>query len=57
MDESQGWVKLYRKMSDNPIICKDTETFAIWNYLLLNATHKEMSVYFKNDKITLKKDN
>ena len=28
-----GWVKLYRSVLKNPIVCKDTEHFAIWSYL------------------------
>ena len=50
----EGWIKLHRKILDNPIVCKDGETFAIWIYLLLNATHKEIPALFKGKKITLK---
>lgn len=39
-----GFVKLYRKMLDNPVVCKDCDYFAVWCYLLLNATHKEINV-------------
>lgn len=49
----EGWVKTYRKILDNPIICKDAETYAIWSYLLLNATHKEIPAIFKGKKIML----
>jgi hypothetical protein len=49
----EGWIKLHRKMLDNPIVCKDAETIAIWIYLLLNATHKEVSAVFKGEKIDL----
>ena len=49
----EGWIKLHRKMLDNPIVCKDAETIAIWIYLLLNATHKEASAVFKGKKIDL----
>ena len=38
----QGWVKFYREWLDNPYIAKDGEYLAIWTYLMLNATHKEM---------------
>ena len=41
-------------MLDNPVVCKDSEYFAVWCYLLLNATHKEQSVLFKGEKIILK---
>ena len=49
-----GWIKLHRKILENPVICKDCETFAIWIYLLVNATHKEIPAIFKGKKITLK---
>lgn len=41
-------------MLDNPVVCKDSEYFAVWCYLLLNATHKEQPVLFKGEKIILK---
>ena len=50
----EGWIKLYRKILDNPVICKDGETFAVLIYLLLNATHKEMDVIFKGERVILK---
>jgi hypothetical protein len=50
----QGWIKLHRKMLDNPVVWKDSDHLAVWIYLLLNATHKDMDVLFKNKRITLK---
>lgn len=50
----EGWIKIHRKMLDNPIICKDSDYFAVWIYLLLNATHKEIPALFKKEKIILK---
>ncbi len=50
----EGYIKAYRSMLDNPVVCKDSEYFAVWCYLLLNATHKEQSVLFKGEKIILK---
>lgn len=52
---NEGWVKIHRKVFDNPIVCKDAEVFAIWMYLLLNATHTEYDVLFKGKRITLQK--
>lgn len=52
--EKNGWVKLHRKMLDNPIIMKDAEHLAVWMYLLLNATHSEYPALFKGKKITLR---
>lgn len=40
-------------MLDNPVVCKDTDYLAVWMYLLLNATHKEMAVMFCCQKITI----
>lgn len=48
-----GWIKIHRKMLDNPIIMKDSEHLAIWIYLLLNATHVEYPAIFKAEKIML----
>ena len=50
----QGWVKFYREMLDNPVVCKDAEHFAIWSYLLLKANRKEKDVTFAGERITLK---
>ena len=51
----EGWIKIHRKILDNPVVCKDSETFSIWLYLLLNATHQEIPAVFKGEKIILKK--
>ncbi|MCY9512378.1 conserved phage C-terminal domain-containing protein [Paenibacillus larvae] len=48
-----GWIKLHRKILDNPIVCKDSDYAAVWMYLLLNATHKEHPVLFAGKRITL----
>lgn len=48
-----GWIKLHRKILDNPIVCKDSDHIAVWTYLLLNATHKEYPTVFKGVKIIL----
>ena len=48
-----GWVKLYRKSIENPVICKDTDHFAIWLYLLVTATHQEQSALFQGKSVTL----
>lgn len=50
----EGWIKIHRKILENPIIFKDSDYLAIWIYLLLNATHKEIPALFKGKKITLK---
>lgn len=48
-----GWIKIHRKVLENPIVMKDTEHFAIWMYLLLNATHAEYPAIFKGERIVL----
>lgn len=49
----EGWVKLHRKMLENPIVTKDGDHIAVWVYLLLNATHTEYDVVFKGERTTL----
>lgn len=51
--EMNGWIKLHRKLLDNPIIMKDSDHLAVWTYLLLNATHAEYPALFKGQKIML----
>lgn len=50
----EGWIKIHRKILENPIISKDSDYLAVWIYLLVNATHKEIPALFKGKKITLK---
>ena len=49
-----GWISLHRKILDNPIVCKDSDYFSVWCYLLLKATHKNIEVLFGGKKIILK---
>lgn len=48
-----GWVKIHRKLLDNPIASKP-QYVAVWLHLLLMATHSESSFIWNNKKITLK---
>lgn len=50
----EGWIKIHRKILDNPIVCKDSDYLSVWIYLLLNATHKDIPAVFKGKKIILK---
>ena len=50
----QGYIRLYRKILDNPVIMKDCEHLSVFIYLLLNATHKEVKQFFGNELIVLK---
>lgn len=54
MEKDTGWIRQYRKVLNNPIICKDADYFAVWHYLLLNATHKQINSVFNGKKIILK---
>lgn len=49
----EGWVSIYRKLLENPIVCKDSDYLAVWIYLLLNATHVEKDAFFNRKRITL----
>ena len=51
----EGWIKVHRKLLDNPIIIKDSDYLSVWIYILLNATHKEYDTLFKGERITLQK--
>lgn len=53
MADNNGWVKLHRKLLDNPIVMKDADHLAVWTYLLLCATHTEYPMLFKGKKIML----
>lgn len=54
MPTNNGFVKIHRKMLDNPVVCKDNDYFRVWLYLLLNASHKGYSAIFNGKKIELK---
>lgn len=51
----EGWIKVHRKLLDNPIITKDSDYLSVWIYLLLNATHKEYDTLFRGERIVLQK--
>lgn len=48
-----GWIKLHRRLLENPIVCKDADHLAVWVYLLLNANHEEGSTLLNGKKIKL----
>ena len=49
-----GYIKLHRKVLDNPVVCKSAESLAIWIWLLLKASWKGGEVNFNGKTITLK---
>jgi len=48
-----GFIKLYRKLLDNPVVCKDADHLAVWVYLLLQATFDRQEKMFEGHVITL----
>lgn len=48
-----GWIKLDRRLLNNPIVCKDADTLAIWVWLLLHAKWQKEDVNFGGERITL----
>ena len=53
MSDRDGWIKLHRKILDNPVCCKDADHLAVWIYLLLEAWHKEHRTLLGGKPITL----
>lgn len=49
-----GYIKLYRKLLDNPVVMRDADHLSIWVYLLLEARKFEKEAYLGGKKITLK---
>ena len=54
MIKGNGWIKLHRKLWDNPVVTKDPEHLAVWIYLLTNATHERHKTLYGGKPITLK---
>lgn len=50
---NKGWIKLHRKVLDNPVVCRDAEHLAVWMYLLLEATHDNIDKMFSGRRMTL----
>lgn len=48
-----GWIKIHRKILDNPVVMKDPDYFIVWMYLLLTASHQEYKTLFGGQPITL----
>lgn len=53
MGTPNGFIKLHRKLLDNPIVCKDADHLAVWVWLLLKAAWVESDVQFGKERITL----
>lgn len=50
----EGYIKLYRKALDNPVVMKDAEHLAVWVYLLLEARYRPQEAMFGGGKTTLR---
>ncbi len=50
---NSGYIKLHRKILDNPLVMKSSDHFAIWMYLLLNAAHKKYDTLIGSERVTL----
>jgi len=50
---NSGYIKLHRKILDNPLVMKSSDHFAIWMYLLLNAAHKKYDTLIGPERVTL----
>ncbi len=51
--DQSGWVKIHRKILENPISSKP-QYLAVWVHLLLMASHKDTSFIWNNKKVLLK---
>lgn len=51
--DDKSWIKLFRKILDNPVVTKDADHLAIWVFLLLSAAHKEKDIVFNGKRIKL----
>ena len=49
----EGYIKLHRKILENPVVFKTNDHFCLWIYLLLTATHKEYDTWFDNKRFKL----
>lgn len=49
-----GWIKLHRKLLENPVVMKDSLHMALWMYLLLNAAYEKHPYSVGGEPITLK---
>lgn len=49
-----GYLKIHRKLKNNPIVMKDADHLAVWMWLLIEAAWKEHPRMFGGNKIVLK---
>lgn len=49
-----GWIKVHKKLLDNPVVMKSPEHMMIWMYLLLSVNYKPRKRHFAGKIITLR---
>lgn len=54
MLEPQGWIKLHRKILENPLF-SNPQAFILWMQLLLRANHKDAKVMLGNQVVEVKR--
>jgi len=50
--KTEGWVKLYRKVLENPFCEGNAERLGFWTTILLMANHRGKTFYFGNQSVT-----
>jgi len=51
VNENKGYIKLYRRTLENPIVTNDNDYFRVWVTLLLMANHSDKKMMFGKDVI------
>ena len=51
---TDGWIKAYKKMWDNPVVTRDPETFTVWMWLCMHAVFQPTSALFGTEEIILR---
>lgn len=54
MTEPQGWIKVHRKILENPIF-NNPDAFMLWMQLLLRVNHKDAKVMVGNSIVDIKR--
>ena len=52
-ENNQGWIKLHRRLLDNPIVQK-SQYWHLWTFLLLKASHEKTEFIWNGKRVVLK---
>ena len=52
MDLQKGYIKLYRKLLDDPIY-KNSKVFQLWVHILLSANHQETKILWNGEELVI----